>query len=130
MTDHEINNMTLEELRAIELFGEAAKFNAVVIVPMPDIHDSGYRCMKFILMNRGEVVGCVSGWSDVLHINGIGGYGLNWEETMKTGMTKVVDWSIDCLPESGCLRLFCARGTQCKLPPFVGSDLEVFVEPS
>lgn len=124
----DIKDYTLDELRAMDEFGADATFNAVVVVPTGDLHASGYGNMKFILLSNGEIVGVVGGWSDVVHINGIGGYGLDWQESLKTGMTKVVDWSIDCMPTSGCLRLFCGRGNKCKLPPFIGSDLEVFVE--
>ena len=44
-----LNDYTIEELRAIENFGEQGKYNAFAIVPMEELHDSGYRCMKFIL---------------------------------------------------------------------------------
>ena len=128
MSNKKITEYTLSEFRSMENFGQDAEFTSLVIVPMDELHDSGFRAMKFILCRDMEIVGVVGGWSDVVHIDGIGGYGLNWNESLKTGMKKVVGWSIDCLPTSGCLRLFCGRGTQCKLPPFVGSDLEVFVE--
>ena len=76
-------------------------FSDIIIVPTDDLHDSGWRCMKFILCKKGEIVGVVGGYSDVVHINGIGG----WGETFKE-LIKPIDWRIDCLPGSGCLRLF------------------------
>lgn len=85
-----LNDYTLEELRAIENFGENEEFSAFVIVPMEELHDSGYRCMKFILERDGDIVGAVSGWSDVVHVNGIGGYGENFRQTIVSGMVPVV----------------------------------------
>jgi hypothetical protein len=78
-------------------------------VPTGRLHDSGWGCMKFIFVMDGEIVGADSGWSDVLHLNGIGGYGRRWCESLETRMVPVVDWPIDCLPVSGCLRLFCHK---------------------
>lgn len=124
----DIKDYTLDELRAMEEFGADATFNAIVIVPTGDLHDSGYGNMKFILMSNGEIVGVVGGYSDVVHINGIGGYGLNYKETMVTNMVRRVGWSIDCLPTSGCLRLFADRGVKCKCADYVLSDFEFFVE--
>ena len=71
-----LNEYTLEEFREMELFGEDSLFNNVVIVPMDELHDSGYRGMKFILCEHGDIVGAVGGWSDVVHPNGIGNHGL------------------------------------------------------
>lgn len=124
----DIKYYTLDELRAMEEFGRDASFNAIVIVPTGELHDSGYGCMKFILLNNGEIVGVVGGWSDVVHINGIGGYGLNYKEALLTDMVKRVGWSIDCLPTSGCLRLFTDRSVKCKCGDYVLSDFEFFVE--
>lgn len=121
-----IKEYTKEELLAIENFGKDNEFNAVVIVPTDEIHDSGYRNMKFILLKNLRIVGAVSGWSDVIHINGIGGYGRNWEESLRTGLVKRVNWCIDCLSVSGCLRLFTSQ--TCHIGDFVGSDFEIFAE--
>ena len=111
-----LNEYTLEEFREMELFGENSLFNNVVIVPMNELHDSGYRCMKFILCDDGDIVGAVSGWSDVVHPNGIGNYGLSddWSVTPNIGL------SIDCLAESGCIRLMMWGLYECSA--FIGSD--------
>lgn len=117
-----LNDYTLEELRAIENFGEQEEFNAFAIVPMEELHDSGYRCMKFILERDNDIVGAVSGWSDVVHVNGIGGYGEDFKQTMVSGMVPVVGMSMDCLPKSGCVRFFCDRSKIMKAETFIGSD--------
>ena len=96
-----VDEMTKKELLEIENFMPTVDFNAIVIVPTKYKHDSGYRCMKFILCDGLKIVGAVSGCSDVVHINGIGGYGLSFD-----GQIKGYDWSIDCLFKSSCVRLF------------------------
>lgn len=115
-----LNEYTIEEFREMELFGEDCLFNNVVIVPMNELHDSGYRCMKFILCHGRNIVGAVSGWSDVIHPNGIGNYGLShdWCTTPNIGL------SIDCLAESGCVRLMMNGLYECS--DFIGSDFIFF----
>lgn len=121
----ELNEYTKKEFMEMENFyEEGTTFSSVVIVPVNDIHDSGYRCMKFILVNHGTIVGAVSGWSDVLHLNGIGGYGIDYKTTIKTQKTNRVAWSIDCLKKSRCLRLFADK--QLILPYTPVSSAEVF----
>lgn len=75
------------------------------------LHDSGYRCMDFVAVDKkNEAICRLAGCSDVIHIDGIGGYG-KW--SAETGVPKLVtpsDWSIDCLAKSGLLRMFC-RGS-------------------
>lgn len=102
------NEYSLVELRSLDYFldvGEA--FDSVIIVPMGYLHDSGYRCMKFVLCNdyKGEIVGVVGGGSDVIRLDGIGGYGLDYSNNLRTGMCPCVGWELDCLV-CGCLRLF------------------------
>lgn len=105
MEDKDIKKMTKKELMQLENFiKEDTKFNAIVIVPMPYKHESGYQCMKYVLLNNWKIVGVVGGSSDVVHINGIGGYGK--EPNYTTRMVEVHDLRIDCLPGSKCLRLF------------------------
>ena len=121
-----IDQYTREEFLAMENFNPSGPFSAFVIVPTDEIHDSGWRCMKFILLYQGEIVGVVSGWSDVVHINGIGGYGKNYGDLV-SGMVKRVGWSIDCLPVSGCIRLF--GDAECEMEDYgwVGSDFIFYV---
>lgn len=111
-----LNEYTIEEFREMELFGEDCLFNEVVIVPMIGLHDSGFRCMKFILCHNGDIVGSVSGWSDVVHPNGIGNHGLSndYYATQNMGLR------IDCLVESRCVRLMMDGLYKCS--HFIGSD--------
>lgn len=112
----DINEYTLDEFRKMELFGKDRLFDNVIIVPMDELHDSGYRCMKFILVHHREIVGAVGGWSDVVHPNGIGNHGLfyDWPVTPNIGLR------IDCLAGSGCVRLMMDGLYKCS--DFIGSD--------
>ncbi len=84
--------------------------DSLIILPgsEKDIHDSGYRCMSFIVVKDNKAIYQIGGGSDVLHIEGIGGYGYDWLTENKHAPVKVKpkSWSIDCLPKSGLLRLF------------------------
>ena len=100
----DIKEMTKKELMELENFIPKKNFTGIVIVPMNYKHDSGFQCMKYILLNHWDIVGVVGGGSDVMHINGIGGYGK--EPNYTTRMVKAHDLRIDCLPKSKCLRLF------------------------
>ena len=101
----------------------------MIIVPMEEIHDSGYRCMKFILQYRDEIVGCVSGWSDVIHPNGIGNKGKDWLTgwDSEDGRVPYIGLHMDCLPGSNCIRLM-MRGAF-KVADFIGSDFQFFKIP-
>lgn len=83
-------NSTKEEFEKLDYFEPTGEFNGIVIIPTNEMHESGYMCMKFALMDHSEVVGCVGGSSDVINLNGIGGYGKyeNYKEALKTGLTK------------------------------------------
>lgn len=123
-----LTEYTKKEFLEMKNFGPEGLFTSIVIVPTNDKHDSGYRCMKFILIGNDGIVGVVSGWSDVVHINGIGGYGKDYKSSLYSGMTKRVGWSIDCLTKSRCLRLF--SNVECSADEFIGSDFCFYVEES
>ena len=92
-----------EDLLATELepIGEYVPLlDVIYVIPTRRKHDSGYMCMKFALTYHDEVIGCVGGGSDVIHLNGIGGYGKIYGD-----ISKRQDWSIDCL-KNGLLRVF------------------------
>ena len=106
-----IEEISREELNALpfstnEIVGE--EFRNIIIIPTAEMHDSGFRCMKYILLNWNdggyEVVGVVGGYSDALHLWG--------------GKA-----TIDCLP-GGYLRVMLS-GTA-TVPYFIGSDF--FIE--
>ena len=120
----DLGKMTRKQFLEIEEHYPTEPFNGFVIVPTGKKHDSGYGCMRFILECHGKIVGAVGGWADVVHLNGIGGYGLNWERTLSTGTIEVTDWNIDLLPTSKCLRVFSSR--ELKIEDIICSDFEVF----
>ena len=130
MMKKDIMKMTKSELVEMELFEPEGTFDSVVIVPMKENHDSDFSCMKFILLKQFEIVGAVSGHSDVVHLNGIGGYG-NWHKKVPdySKPPKGYAWSIDCLPKSKCVRFFVAGpNMELELDDFIGSDFSVFVK--
>lgn len=111
-----ISEMTRKEFEAIKhrKWDEPVEFDSMIILPgrIKDMHDSGYRCMDFVAVKDNEPVCLLSGCSDVIHIDGIGGFGYKWLSRYGKCPDKVepVAWSIDCLPKSGLLRLFTGSG--------------------
>lgn len=109
------------------------EFTSVVIIPaMYDgeiaIHDSEWACMDFVLVKDSYPIGKVGGGSDVLHLDGIGGYGDDRKyESMFSRMVPVKGWSIDCLPKTGYLNLWTHRMLYLK-DNFVGSSCEIYSE--
>lgn len=120
-----VDEMTKKELLAIENFMPTKDFDEVVIVPTKYIHDSGYRCMKFILCDGCKIVGAVSGCADVVHINGIGGHGENWDFSVPP---KGYGWRIDCLPKSNCVRLFLDEKLTLGKTFIPTSDFQIYVK--
>ena len=107
----DINQWTRKEFLALpelEWNAPPIEYDSLVILPMNYNHDSGFKCMDFVAVQKGIPVCRLSGGSDVLHLNGIGGYGQNWLQTYNTVPDKVtpIAWSIDCLRTSKLLRLF------------------------
>jgi hypothetical protein len=102
---------TRKELEALpernwnENIGE---FDSLIILPTRWIHDSGYRCMDFVATRDNVPFIRLSGCSDVIHINGIGGMGYNWLKKFGKCPDAIppIGWNIDCLKTSGLLRLF------------------------
>ncbi len=120
------NNMTkkdFQELPEIETNSFNDKFTSIVILPTNYVHDSGFKCMDYILVGRNsEPIGKISHGSDVLHINGIGGYGKNIENM--GSRIKPISWGIDCLKKSKLLRLFCDRDLE--IDSWSGSSFSVY----
>lgn len=106
-----INNMTRKQFEAVPYrshWGEYVTCDCVVIVPMRKIHDSGYRYMDFVAIKDEKPLCRLSGCSDVIHIDGIGGGGyripgisFNWSDLVERKA-----WDIDCLSKSGLLRMW------------------------
>ena len=99
------------------------KITACVIIPTGEIHDSGYGCMKFILASEDKVVGCVGGYSDVIRLNGIGGYGERY--AVPPQKLERVDWVIDILP-NGLFRLF-TQSCYLSIDSIIGSDFSLYI---
>jgi hypothetical protein len=126
-----IKSMTKEEILAcpvIDWKTTLTEITSIVLVPTRRIHDdSGYRCIVYVFCREELPIGKGKGSSDVLYIEGISGYGINWLEKYG-GCPKLVPptaWSIDCLPKSGLFRLF-TRPSITVVPQL--SSVEVFQE--
>jgi len=117
----DVMEYTLEELQALPISDAETvvgkKYNELIIVPLENIHDSGYPCMKYVLVNTNksrDFVGVVGGYSDVLHLG--------------RGSLKNISADacahIDCLPNSHCIRLMFF--TNMVVPQFYwGSDYHI-----
>jgi len=114
MADLVIDQMTRKDFEAVPYRkGWSTKeiFDSFVILPTRRKHDSGYRCMDFIAVKDNRPVCRLSGCSDVVHFNGIGGFGYRWvEEYARCPETvPVTAWNMDCLHKSGLLRVWADR---------------------
>lgn len=104
---------------------EVGEVDSLIILPQKHRHDSGYRCMSFITIQNGKPTYKISGCSDVIHFGGIGGFNCQkvstiLSERMNTKKIPIVEWSIDCLPVSGLLRIFCNKKI------YIGASLSSF----
>lgn len=120
MTKKDFNNIPFRKWDE-----DIGKFSSLVIIPTRKKHDSGYMCMEFVAVDANHEPICkMSGCSDVIHIDGIGGYGNIRESGEIQKMIVPKGWSIDCLP-CGYLRLFLDGKMTCGLDL---SDFEVYRE--
>ena len=106
-----IFDMTKEDFEKVPGRGgwsrDIGEFSSLVIIPQDYAHDSGWMCMDFVAVSKEDEPICrLSGCSDVLNLDGIGGYG-KWrvDEHQFPSRIEPKGWSIDCLP-CGYLRLF------------------------
>ncbi len=84
---------------------DVGEFHSLVIIPQDYAHDSGWMCMDFVAVDKkGEPICELSGCSDVLNLDGIGGYG-DLRPGMLPHFIEPKGWIVDCLP-CGYLRLF------------------------
>ena len=133
-----ISYMTKEDFKNVPSANEYGfkwkdeKFNSIVIIPTDEMHESGCMCMDFVAVDSNfEPICKLSGISDVLHIDGIGGYGYkSILGAMRTSDGKAViapkGWFIDCLP-CGYLRL-ASDGEMFLTSPFALSSFEIYSE--
>lgn len=93
----------------------------------PGMHDSGYRLMDFVAVRANKPIATLSGVSDVLHINGIGGYGYKWsyEHAGVPNAIPPIGWNMDCLAKSGLYRLW-ANDHMLRVDEISVSSFQVF----
>lgn len=99
----DINNMSLKDFKNLPYKKDnkiIGKFDAIVILPTRKKHDSGYGCMEFVIVKNNIPLFRISGISDVIHIDGIGG--------MKN--IGFPAWSMDLLFKSKLIRLWNSKG--------------------
>ena len=115
----DLNAYTLQEFLDMPTEKPTETFASVIIVPTDEIHDSGFRCMKFILTDGDQIVGVVNTGSDVVWPNGVGNYGRN---RLGGFMQRIpyMGLHMDCLTESRCVRIMLSK--KCVLNDFIGSD--------
>ena len=119
MTKEDFDNVPYRSHR--NFYGE---FSSLVIIPDDSMLESGFRCMTFVLVDSDcEPICKISAGSDVLSIDGIGGYGLHKYGEDCPDSIKPKAWSIDCL-SCGYLRLF--SNYKLKIDDLVGSNCGVY----
>lgn len=97
--------------RIDELKETEREFDSLIIVPERYKHDSGYLCMSVVGCKGNKAVCIMGGGSDVIHFDGIGGYGKWWRGAGSKipEMIPPKAWNIDCIP-CGYLRIFAGAG--------------------
>jgi len=103
---------------------DIGEFDSLIILPLRGMHESGFRKMDFVAVKENTPFCRLSGCSDVIHIDGIGGYG-EWRGGGIPSSVIPKGWSMDCLKKSGLLRLFCAYSCNLKANPAL-SSFEIF----
>lgn len=102
-----LNDWTKSEFLELPKRGwneDIGEFDSLVILPIAELHDSGFRKMYFAAVRGEEPFALLGGCSDVIHLDGIGGYGPRPSFDLKLVAPK--GWCIDCLQKSSLLRLF------------------------
>ena len=130
----DINLMSRRELLNIPQLKwdeDKAVFDCLIIVPSKGrnkLHESGYRAMTFIAVKNNIPICKISGYSDVVHIDGIGGYGKVPDKYGKVpDKISPSGWSIDCLAKSGLLRIWpSSNSISCGIAL---SSFEIYAEP-
>lgn len=124
-TVKDMNYWTKRQLKAVRMRDwdeDIGEFDSLIILPTKHKHDSGYACMDFVAVKDNKPLALLSGCSDVIHIDGIGGFGYKWLEKYNKcpDAIKPIGWNIDCLAKSGLLRIFTDK------PMRVGNVLSSF----
>jgi len=126
-----IDKMTRKQFEKLphREWSEEVVCDSIIILPLKEMHDSGYRCMDFVAVKENKAICLLSGGSDVIHIDGIAGLGKDWLKKYGSvpRLIPPSEWSIDCLPKSGLLRLWPGHRKMSCGPAL--SSFEVFAEP-
>lgn len=93
--------------------------DSLVIISTRTKHNSGYGCMSFAAVLKGEAFKLISGISDVLCIEGLSTYLSNKSDAY---------WKIDCLPKSRLLHIWPGHYYHIKCGPAL-SSFEIFSIP-
>lgn len=97
-------------------------FDSIIIIPTMRKHYSGFRIMNFALCQGSKPVCIIKGCADVIHIDGIGGYGWSLRKNANAFLS---GWRVDCIP-CGYLRLFAQN--YLTLENWFGSDFRIYCE--
>lgn len=99
------------------------QFTDLVIIPTAHKYESGFRCIRYCACINGEPIAMLGGHSNVMHLDGIGGCGMENYGAATTSAIK--PWNMDCLP-CGYLHMWCSGYN---LIADAGlSDFELFTE--
>jgi hypothetical protein len=131
-----VTEMTRAELEAVPEYAEWNREHecfALVIIPQRTRHDSGWRNISFVAIDRKLTpIARINAGTDVLHLDGIGGLGYRWERGR--GIPEKVPpsgWQIDCLPTSGLLLLRpTAMGREWMKLGLAVSSFEIYAVPN
>ena len=77
-----IGDYTRKEFEALPFRGDydtPVECDSLIILPTQHKHSSGWLCMDFVAVKGNTPICRISGCSDVLHLDGIDGYGI-WQE--------------------------------------------------
>lgn len=120
MDPNKMKRKDFESLPRVK-WDETVICDSLIIIPSKKLHESGFRCLAFASVVGNTPTNLISGCSDVIHIEGIGGY--------RAGEISVpAGWFIDCLRTSGLLRIWNTRGRiRCG---FALSSFEIFSLPN
>lgn len=97
---------------------DIGEIHSLVILPSRRKHESGYRCLDFVAVRDGVPICRLSGCSDVINLDGIGGYNPRYSRIGTNAVPGA--WAIDCLP-NGLLQIWNTHG-----PMVVGPALSTF----
>lgn len=104
-----ITEMTRKEFEALpyrEKWNKDVICRSIVILPLRKLHESKWRCMDYVAISeKGEPICRLSGRSDSLALDGIGGLGYRYRKFTSNPQFPVAGWRIDCLRTSGLLHL-------------------------